>query len=654
VVVADEGGIICSLNTATCALFGYRRDELLGKPLSFLIPEAVADHRYFHGVAARTSQSSSTRIVFATKKGGAIRIKIRVAFSFVVTDSSSLVCALIDLVEERCFEFEMTRAGLMRYAHGSCLLVSGYTSKQLEGTDISVLLPSVLDRSKANPGLLADHMQLVELRHRLGHIVPVSVVVDSREETSSVRVTEIDYVTEASVTVNSSLDIVSVCSNSSSFFGFEEKELIGMRVTRLAVGVFSTLGRQFVTCQHKDGSFFFASIESTTLSVGGVECFHGTFRRAKQRRLKRMQSVALRYEEESASSDVLDGYFLTKSVLGKGLMGSVNVAIHRLTGNRVAVKVVRQKQCEEVGLPFPPREVDLLCRLDHPNIARFYHSISTETAVYVISEVVGGGELFDYVSQRDRLPEDECREFMRQIVSAVDHMHKHGVCHRDLKLDNILLDSNGRVKIIDFGLGNFFDAKSSDCLMTTFCGTPDYAPPECWLRKPYRGPELDIWCLGIILFIMATGYIPFNTSQHIVDNLYSWPPQVDFSAELRDLVFRILRPAELRCDLQQVISHPWLNDNGRLKCVNNILAEDSLIQEHVIRRMVEMGLPRQDSVDAVRLHDFNQLSTTYKLLESQVQYQHVEPDENSISDSLSQGQPLESPSVKLKSNCVIH
>jgi len=148
----------------------------------------------------------------------------------------------------------------------------------------------------------------------------------------------------------------------------------------------------------------------------------------------------------------------------------------------------------------------------------------------MISEVVAGGELFDYAAQREWLSESETRVFMRQILAAVDFMLRSGVCHRDLKLENILLDTFGNIKVIDFGLGNFFES-SGDAKLSTFCGSPDYAPPELWEGRPYNGPDVDIWSMGVILFILLTGFIPFNTSMHVIEIRYHWPNERTFSAE---------------------------------------------------------------------------------------------------------------------------
>ncbi len=137
--------------------------------------------------------------------------------------------------------------------------------------------------------------------------------------------------------------------------------------------------------------------------------------------------------------------------------------------------------------------------------------------------------------------------------------------HRDLKLENILLDQEGLVKLIDLGLGNFFDMTGSGTL-STFCGSPDYAPPELWANKPYYGPELDIWSLGVVLFVMSTGFLPFNESSLIIELRYHFPLPVSF--ELQNLIQRIFCVAKKRCTMEQLIAHRWLNDGGKLEPIS--------------------------------------------------------------------------------------
>ena len=161
---------------------------------------------------------------------------------------------------------------------------------------------------------------------------------------------------------------------------------------------------------------------------------------------------------------------MSREVLGTGISGEVKIAKHRLTGVQVAIKTLSKKQFEELGLVYPPREVELMRDLQHPLCARLWHTIIKADAIVLVSELVEGGELFDYVAQRDHLSESETLRLMRQIVSAVYYLHQKGIVHRDLKLENILLGEWGDIKLIDLGLGNFFD-KSGKALLSTFCGS---------------------------------------------------------------------------------------------------------------------------------------------------------------------------------------
>ena len=127
----------------------------------------------------------------------------------------------------------------------------------------------------------------------------------------------------------------------------------------------------------------------------------------------------------------------------------------------------------------------------------------------LVMEYAAGGELYDYLSERKVLAEQEARRIFRQISTAVFYCHKHKICHRDLKLENILLDQNGNAKIADFGLSNVFDEQR---LLSTFCGSPLYASPEIVKGTPYHGPEVDCWSLGVLLYTLVYGAMPFDGS----------------------------------------------------------------------------------------------------------------------------------------------
>lgn len=192
--------------------------------------------------------------------------------------------------------------------------------------------------------------------------------------------------------------------------------------------------------------------------------------------------------------------------LGVGAFGTVKKARHRFTGEYFAIKTLRRVSFEELHWPFPPREVELMRRLKHPNIVELRDVVSTDEAIYLILEFFDGKELFYHAFNRE-LPEAECRNIMRQLLSAVAYAHEVGVCHRDINLQNIMINEAGEIKLIDFGLGNFFKEHQT---LSTVCGSDDFVAPEILAGRRYHGPNADVWNLGCVLYTLATGYLPFG------------------------------------------------------------------------------------------------------------------------------------------------
>ena len=147
--------------------------------------------------------------------------------------------------------------------------------------------------------------------------------------------------------------------------------------------------------------------------------------------------------------------------------------------------------------------------LNHPNIIRLYEVIDTPQELYLILEYASGGEIFDYLIAHGRMKEKDARRHFRQIVSAVEYCHNLRVIHRDLKAENLLLDDKMNVKIADFGFSNQF---SPGQRLNTWCGSPPYAAPELFQGKEYLGPEVDVWSLGVVLYVLVCGALPFDGS----------------------------------------------------------------------------------------------------------------------------------------------
>nr|KYP59126.1 CBL-interacting serine/threonine-protein kinase 9 [Cajanus cajan] len=186
--------------------------------------------------------------------------------------------------------------------------------------------------------------------------------------------------------------------------------------------------------------------------------------------------------------------------------------------------------------------------------------MASKTKIYIVLELVNGGELFDKIATNGRLKEDEARSYFHQLINAVDYCHSRGVYHRDLKPENLLLDSNGILKVSDFGLSTY--AHQEDELLRTACGTPNYVAPEVLNDRGYVGSASDIWSCGVILFVLMAGYLPFDEPNHAA--LYkkigraqfacpSW-----FSPEAKKLLKRILDPNPLtRIKIPELLQDEW-------------------------------------------------------------------------------------------------
>lgn len=205
------------------------------------------------------------------------------------------------------------------------------------------------------------------------------------------------------------------------------------------------------------------------------------------------------------------------------------------------------------------REINILKMCTHPHIIRLYEVIDTPSDMFVIMEFVSGGELFDYIVSRGRLPPDEARHFFHQIISGIEYCHYYKIVHRDLKPENLLLDADNNIKIADFGLSNV--AHDGDFLRTS-CGSPNYAAPEVISGNLYAGSEVDVWSCGVILYALLCGTLPFddesipNLFKKIKSGMYSLPSHLSQSA--RDLIPRMLVVDPIkRITIAEIRHHQW-------------------------------------------------------------------------------------------------
>lgn len=320
--------------------------------------------------------------------------------------------------------------------------------------------------------------------------------------------------------------------------------------------------------------------QSHSQSQGTSHGGHGLTRTPKS------SSSAQQQQQQFHRKSIGDWDFIR--TIGAGSMGKVKLARHNATGEKCAVKIVpraaklyqrahahdpppnlteeaaqRQKEFEkEVARDKRTiREGALGRLLFHPHICRLYEMVPMTNHYYMLFEYVEGGQLLDYIVSHGSLSEKYARKFARGVASALDYCHKNNVVHRDLKIENIMINQKGDIKIIDFGLSNLYSPRS---LLKTYCGSLYFAAPELLSAKPYTGPEVDVWSFGVVLYVLVCGKVPFDDPvvsvlhEKIKRGHVEYPSFI--SKECVSLLSRMLvvDPSK-RASLHEVIQHPWMS-----------------------------------------------------------------------------------------------
>uniref|UniRef100_A0A8C7PC29 non-specific serine/threonine protein kinase n=1 Tax=Oncorhynchus mykiss TaxID=8022 RepID=A0A8C7PC29_ONCMY len=328
-------------------------------------------------------------------------------------------------------------------------------------------------------------------------------------------------------------------------------------------------------------------------------------------------SVASTTEEQPH----IGNYRLLKTI-GKGNFAKVKLARHILTGREVAVKIIDKTQLNPTNAPFLGCVVLIGC-LHSSTISllfspvKLFEVIETEKTLYLIMEYASGGEVFDYLVAHGRMKEKEARAKFRQIVSAVQYCHQKRIVHRDLKAENLLLDADMNIKIADFGFSNEFTLGSK---LDTFCGSPPYAAPELFQGKKYDGPEVDVWSLGVILYTLVSGSLPFDGQnlkelrERVLRGKYRIPFYMSTDCENLLKKLLVLNPGK-RSSLEQIMRDRWMNvghEEEELKPHQE--PEPDWNDTKRIELMITMGFPKEDITDALTGQKYDETMATYLLL----------------------------------------
>ncbi|GAB4838204.1 CBL-interacting serine/threonine-protein kinase 21 [Ancistrocladus abbreviatus] len=280
----------------------------------------------------------------------------------------------------------------------------------------------------------------------------------------------------------------------------------------------------------------------------------------QQQKKKKVQQRRKREQQKGMGSASNIGKYKLGRTIGEGTFAKVKLAKNIINGQSVAIKIIDKIVVMENSLMYQvQREIRTMKLLNHPNIVRIHEVLGTKTKIYIVMDYVSGGQLSDKLSYVKRLSKWEARKYFQQLIDALEYCHCRGVCHRDLKPQNLLLDCKGNLKISDFGLSAL---RKPGALLSTACGSPCYVAPELLRNKGYDGAAVDVWACGVILFELLAGYLPFddrnllNLYKKIMRAEYKCPEW--FTAREQELTARIFDPnPKTRITVPEIIEDEW-------------------------------------------------------------------------------------------------
>lgn len=643
VVTSDDNGTILSANEYALALFGFEKDNFIGRNVNILMPSPYKEQH--NDYIRRYKNTKKPRVLGKSRKvegqtSAGVHIQLTLTLSEVEdAEYGKLFVACFEQQEDVTVKVVSDKDGVITDVEGKIFPLLGYDRDELIGLNVEVLVPEphrtrhtdyIRVYQKTGKARAMNIRRNVQARHKYrANAVNICLFLNestvqverdgeiSHEPQYIAHLTPVDEM-KVVVTIGPHAEILAASDDFITLFGYGQEELIGASVGKLLKS--DREAREMIqhynggvvkhnfTATHKDGSFFVVNFvfEEFQPESGDFEGYSKVYR-ATITRVGRRKTRDKEGRELVSEGEYM-GHYTYGKVLGSGYFGQVREATHRLTGESVAIKTLRKKQYAVARMRYPPREVTVLEALNHPNINRLLDKVVLDDRVNLILELVDGRELCDIV-EHHTVPEDTCREMWRQLLLGVEYMHSVGVVHRDLKLENILIDKNGNLKIIDLGFGNFFQEGE---MLNTFCGSPDYAAPELFKGRPYSAPEVDIWSLGVCLYAMLSGCLPFVDTPSLCAGRFTYHPSISNGArEIISLILKI-HPGD-RPSLQELKEHPWTCTGYSGPPVQPELKIES-IEPHLVDALDALGLESSRVIQCLQSQQHNNITTTYYLL----------------------------------------
>ena len=328
-------------------------------------------------------------------------------------------------------------------------------------------------------------------------------------------------------------------------------------------------------------------------------------------------------------------------IIGSGSFGKVKLAQHKKTKVKYAIKEIdKQKTNNKDGKPYFRREIEIMYKVNHPNIVKLYSHFEDEKYCYFLMEYVQKGTLFQEIGQTENYEPKKKATLMKELICAIYYLHNMNppIVHRDIKPENVLIDKNGHVKLTDFGWSNYINNKE---IRSTYCGTPVYLAPEM-ITLIGHDQHLDIWCIGVLMFELLTGEVPFkgkdlkSLSGNILSLNILWPR--DINPEAKNLIGKILKPEpKERLSLEEMLKHPFFTKH--LNNPVNSLMKPTIVKSKpfVVSTDVpeEIVFPIEDSLILAGNSNINMMNTNTIVNEisnenkhEQIQHEHNSDNSN--------------------------